>query len=291
MITEEKKLTCPPKGTPKWMSTFADLMSLLMCFFVLLLSFSEMDVLKFKQIAGSMEYAFGVQNQVETYDIPKGTSVIANKFRPGKPEPTPLDIVTQYTNEITKPNLDTIISDTKDYEVDSINKANGNTGNFQLENEIKGILEVEIDTEIVEIETLGQQIIIRIEENGLFPQGSAYLQPAYRPLIRKIAMLIKEIPGIIHISGHTSDVVIDSELYRSSWDLSSLRAASVVLEMEKVKGFESERVIIQGMSRNNPVFDSSEYNLDNKNRRVEISILQGETYISDRIKTQNLNVN
>lgn len=63
------------------MGTFADLMSLLMCFFVLLLSFAEMDVQKFKQIAGSMEKAFGVQNILEVKDIPKGTSVIAQEFR------------------------------------------------------------------------------------------------------------------------------------------------------------------------------------------------------------------
>ena len=86
---------CPPAGLPAWMGTFADLMSLLMCFFVLLLSFSEMDVLKFKQIAGSMKFAFGVQNKIEVKDIPKGTSVIAMEFRPGRPEPTPIDTIQQ----------------------------------------------------------------------------------------------------------------------------------------------------------------------------------------------------
>lgn len=60
---EDECPKCPPAGLPAWMGTFADLMSLLMCFFVLLLSFSEMDVLKFKQIAGSMKFAFGVQKQ------------------------------------------------------------------------------------------------------------------------------------------------------------------------------------------------------------------------------------
>lgn len=71
------KCKCPPPGLPAYMGTFADLMSLLMCFFVLLLSFAEMDVLKFKQIAGSMRNAFGVQSILEVKDIPKGTSVIA----------------------------------------------------------------------------------------------------------------------------------------------------------------------------------------------------------------------
>ncbi len=71
-----------PPGAPAWMATFADLMSLLMCFFVLLLSFSELDVQKYKQIAGSMKNAFGVQNQVKVMDIPKGTSIIAQEFSP-----------------------------------------------------------------------------------------------------------------------------------------------------------------------------------------------------------------
>lgn len=65
----EEECKCPPAGLPAWMGTFADLMSLLMCFFVLLLSFSEMDVLKFKQIAGSMKFAFGVQNKIEVKDL------------------------------------------------------------------------------------------------------------------------------------------------------------------------------------------------------------------------------
>ena len=106
MDDEEQPCKCPPPGLPLWMGTFADLMSLLMCFFVLLLSFSEMDVLKFKQIAGSMKFAFGVQNRLEVKDIPKGTSIIAQEFRPGRPEPTPIDVIMQQTIDITQQTLE-----------------------------------------------------------------------------------------------------------------------------------------------------------------------------------------
>lgn len=68
--------TLPPVGAA-WVMTFADLMSLLMCFFVLLLSFSEMDALKFKRLAGELREAFGVQTLINVSDPPKGTSVIA----------------------------------------------------------------------------------------------------------------------------------------------------------------------------------------------------------------------
>ena len=102
MSDEADECKCPPPGLPAYMGTFADLMALLMCFFVLLLAFSEMDVLKFKQIAGSMKYAFGVQNKIEVEDIPKGTSVIAMEFRPGRPDPTPIETLQQQTIEITQ---------------------------------------------------------------------------------------------------------------------------------------------------------------------------------------------
>ena len=58
-------------GAPLWMATFADLMSLLMCFFVLILSFSELDVIKYKQIAESMKDAFGVQQKMELTSMPR----------------------------------------------------------------------------------------------------------------------------------------------------------------------------------------------------------------------------
>ena len=76
-----------------WIMTFADLMSLLMCFFVLLLSFAEMDLNKFKAIAGSMKLAFGVQRDIKAPDNPVGTSIIAQEFSPGRPQPTAINQV------------------------------------------------------------------------------------------------------------------------------------------------------------------------------------------------------
>ena len=105
---------CPecPAGLPGWMATFADLMSLLMCFFVLLLSFSEMDVAKYKELAGSMRDAFGVQNEINVRDIPRGTSIIAQEFSPGRPEPTPLNEVRQSTTDVTRNTLDIRVGET-----------------------------------------------------------------------------------------------------------------------------------------------------------------------------------
>jgi len=70
------------KGAPKWMVTFGDLMSLLLCFFVLLLSFSTMDPAMFKEVSGSLKDAFGVQHQELMYDMPKGVDIVSREFNP-----------------------------------------------------------------------------------------------------------------------------------------------------------------------------------------------------------------
>lgn len=88
-----------PAGAPAWVMTFADLMSLLMCFFVLLLSFSEMDAAKYKQVAGSMKHAFGVQRDIKVKESPKGVSIIAKEFSPGKPQPTMERVLRQQTTD------------------------------------------------------------------------------------------------------------------------------------------------------------------------------------------------
>ena len=72
-VIEYKKVECPPckSGAPAWMATFADMATLLMAFFVLLLSFAEMNVPKYKEVSGSMKNAFGVQRIVPTVEPPK----------------------------------------------------------------------------------------------------------------------------------------------------------------------------------------------------------------------------
>ncbi|MFH4617762.1 flagellar motor protein MotB [Vibrio furnissii] len=312
-MMEEQKCKCPPPGLPAWLGTFADLMSLLMCFFVLLLSFSEMDVLKFKQIAGSMKFAFGVQNRLEVKDIPKGTSIIAQEFRPGRPEPTPIDVIMQQTMDITQQTLEfhegdadraggtqrdagqltggqspeTATQDNQNTETEmQQQQAQSQSMSEEMETvleSIKKALQREIEQGAIEVENLGQQIVIRIREKGAFPEGSAFLQPKFRPLVRQIADLVKDVPGIVRVSGHTDNQRLDSELYRSNWDLSAQRAVSVAQEMEKVKGFNHQRLQVRGMADTDPLGPNDTEAQRSRNRRVEISIMQGEPLYSDEV--------
>ena len=304
-MAEEECPKCPPEGLPAWMGTFADLMSLLMCFFVLLLSFSEMDVLKFKQIAGSMKFAFGVQNKIEVKDIPKGTSVIAMEFRPGKPDPTPIESIQQQTNEMTQQMLEFQAGNedsaggrqkqrgeqrggqSQQTATQSSSSAEQSTDQSQMAELMKKVaqqLEKQILDGSVEMESLGQQLTSRIRENGSFSAGSAFLQPQFQPVLRKIGTLLADVPGEIEISGHSDGQHIANELYRSNWDLSSQRAVAVAEAMRTAPGFDESRMSVVGKADTAPIVENATTSADRaKNRRVEININQGKPMISKPI--------
>jgi chemotaxis protein MotB len=307
----DKDCKCPPPGLPPWMGTFADLMALLMCFFVLLLSFSEMDVLKFKQIAGSMKFAFGVQNKIEVKDIPKGTSIIAQEFRPGKPEPTPIELIQQQTMEITQQMLEFQAGDdtsaggrqeqrgterggqsqnTEDamsqQAIEQAMQDMESAAQEQVNDLVKKIaeqLEEQIQDGAIELESLGQQVIIRIRENGSFPSGSAFLQPKFKPIMREIGELLNTVPGEIMVSGNTDNVSVNSELFSSNWDLSSQRAVAIAHELVEVPGFQRDRLIVAGHADTRPIVPNTNALNRRRNRRVEIAINQGKAKETERI--------
>ncbi|GMM68757.1 MAG: flagellar motor protein MotB [Pseudomonadota bacterium] len=304
-MAEEECPKCPPEGLPAWMGTFADLMSLLMCFFVLLLSFSEMDVLKFKQIAGSMKFAFGVQNKIEVKDIPKGTSVIAMEFRPGRPDPTPIESIQQQTIDMTQQMLEFQAGDedsaggrqkqrgeqrggqaqqTASESSSSAPQSSEESETAELMKKVAQQLQKEILDGSIEMESLGQQLTIRIRENGSFSAGSAFLQPQFQPVLRKIGGILAEVPGEIEISGHSDGQHIANELYRSNWDLSSQRAVAVAEAMRTAPGFDESRMSVVGKADTNPIVENATSSADRaKNRRVEININQGKPMLSQPI--------
>jgi chemotaxis protein MotB len=299
---------CPPPGAPAYLATFADLMSLLMCFFVLLLAFSEMDVLKFKQIAGSMKFAFGVQNKIEVDDIPKGTSVIAMEFRPGRPDPTPIETIQQQTMEMTQQVIEfqageedsaggrqeqredqTGGQSALNAEEQEAAEALAEAAQERINETVKKLAE-ELEQQIVdgaiELESLGQQIIIRIRENGSFPSGSSFLQPRFRPIVQQIGRMLVDIPGEITVSGHTDDFQVADELHLNNWDLSAKRAVSVASELIRAPGFDRNRLIVVGHADTRPLVPNDSELNRRRNRRVEIAIMQGKAKESEPVSLE-----
>lgn len=262
----EEQVQCPEceEGLPAWVMTFADLMSLLMCFFVLLLSFSEMEATKFKQMAGSMRMAFGVQRQMEATDTPMGTSVIAQEFSPGKPEPTVLDDIRQTTTE-ERPEID-IFREAEEKEMIE-----------EKARELEEALKEAVDEGILEIEAREQTIIIRIKEKGSFQSGSDEMREDFIPVLTKITEHLVTIPGKIEVVGHTDNIPIKTFRFRSNWELSSARAVSVLHQLLRNKELDPERLEVKGQADTHPLVSNDSSENRAQNRRVEIVVIPGKT--------------
>ena len=280
-------------GAPAWMATFADLMSLLLCFFVLLFSFSQIDALKFKQIAGSMKMGFGVQRDVPADEIPLGTSAVLDQFSPGQPRPTPFEQVRQDA----KPLKEQAIHFTPGESDMSGGKSElnepsalaepvpttANTSNL-TEQRIREQLQQYIEDGAMEIDNLGQQILIRIKENGAFPAGSAYLQTQFTPILQEVAAVLADVPGAITVAGHTDDTRVNSELFANNWDLSARRAVAVATVLEQVPGIDASRIEVKAFADKKPLVPNTSAENRRTNRRVEIAIAQGKPLQSEQIQ-------
>lgn len=283
---EEESCDCPP-GLPPWMGTFADLMSLLMCFFVLLLSFSEMDAMKFKRLAGSMAQAFGVQAELNVVEIPKGTSIIAQEFSPGRPEPTPINEIWQKTQDMTETSLE--VECTDEYDIEQGDEGADAGVKLKVQQKLEELIEQteqdayelaealqpQIMAGEVEVETQGRKIIIRIREKGSFISGSAELSPRYRDVMHEVQSVLALKPGSILVQGHTDNVPIRTARFRSNWELSSARAVSVAHELLKDGKLAAGRFEVSGKADTLPLVANSSAENRARNRRVEIVIRQG----------------
>ena len=269
---------CPPVGAPAWLATFADLMSLLMCFFVLLLSFATMDAIKFKKMADSVQSAFGVQKDVPVYDVPLGTSIIAQHFSPAPTEPTPLDEVKQTTQQRSQ----TLAEEINDNDLEDVKKRLLEDKLKEIEeqaNKIRESLKIEIAEGLVSVDTVNLKIIIRINERGSFPSGSAVLKAGFEPVMKKITESVNEAPGKVHVAGHSDDIPIATQMYRSNWELSASRAVTVAQYMFQEPGTDAERFVIEGYADTKPLVPNISSENRAKNRRVEIVLVQDDPTI------------
>jgi chemotaxis protein MotB len=288
MSANKQRIKKDAEGLPAYMATFADLMSLLMCFFVLLLSFAEIDALKYKMVVKSLENAFGVQREVFAEEIPKGTSIIAQEFSPGEPKPTPLDVVKQETVDDTRD----VLKVTMDAEEVARQQAK------QIAEEsrkFREALKEEIDEGLIEVESQFNRIVIRIREKGSFPSGDARLNEGFIPILAKIHDVLMKTDGLIAVAGHTDNIPISTARYRSNWELSTARATSVVHELLRPDKMKPERFYLEGYADTRPLVPNDTEANRAKNRRVEIIVLksgdeQGLTRSIDELMEQHESV-
>jgi chemotaxis protein MotB len=134
----------------------------------------------------------------------------------------------------------------------------------------------EIKNGSIDVETAGQKIIIRVREKASFSSGRAELKGVFRPILARVATILKGSEGKIIVAGHTDNIPIYTERFRSNWELSSARAVSVAHEMMLATSIPSNRFLIQGFADTAPMAKNDSVENRAKNRRVEIILQQGD---------------
>lgn len=234
------KNKCPdcPKCLPNWLAAFGDLMSLLLCFFVLLLSMSTMDAKKIQEAIGSLAGALSV--------LEGGTKSEISRER--QQQATPIDTMEITTNRVVTATLKKIV-----VEINEMSKASGNP-------------EVLLD----EAEN---GFIIRLPDGLLFTPGSAVIQNEDALLfLKRIALIIQRLPENLHViaRGHTDDTPPDSASpFKDNWELSTARAVSVVKELIKDK-IDPKKISASGKAEFDPITSNATEEGRAKNRRVEL---------------------
>jgi chemotaxis protein MotB len=256
-----------PGGAPAWVITFADLMSLLLAFFVLLFSFSELDKQKFKELSGSMRDAFGVQREIRAKEPPKGINFVAREFSAGTPQPTPLNVLRQQTTNDFMRHLKV----PKNH--DSGRRKSGQQTVVEM---VQDQLAMEIDSGILEVESEGEKVVIRIRENGSFPSASDRLESGFQPVVAKLAEVVRRVEGDIVVAGHTDSLPIRNARFRSNWELSSARAVTVLHSLLTASGARADRFEVEGHAATQPIDSNDTADGRARNRRVEIILVQGD---------------
>ncbi|MGA0807263.1 MAG: flagellar motor protein MotB, partial [Pseudohongiellaceae bacterium] len=370
---DEPTQDCPPckGGAPGWMATFADMATLLMSFFVLLLSFSDTELPKFEQINGSIKAAFGVKRLVPTINIPMARSLIVENFSPAlaqrtvlnqqqqraidpnaeflirrtreNPESSPVQadfekvqaalaepiergevqvrvedetivveytatssgggaggtgqqqatggklsqqlvevaaIVTQVQSEVVSEVQLYRLSTTTDAEeldepaLDTVaSSATGQPADSNRYNEIRAALRSEVEQGLVEVEKVGDDVVIRLASQGSFLSGSAELDPGFLPLLREVGSTLVSGSGRVRVEGHTDNIpVAFSQQFNSNWDLSAGRSATVAAFLTTELGMASDRLEVSGFADTKPLESNATPDGRARNRRIEIIV-------------------
>lgn len=230
-----------PLGSPPWMMTYGDMVTQILAFFILLYSYSTLDLQKYKAAMASVSQALGV--------LPGGTSILQGPLvgseetgvaePPGVPE----------APESGPGELETLAA-----QVRAALEKTGFGGRFEL---VPG----------------EDSLVVRFPDTVLFDSGQAELRPDSLPALDAVAEVLRQVPNRVRVEGHTDTDPISNFRFPSNWELSTARAGRVVRYFVDTYGLDPRRFESAGLGEYRPVAPNDTPENKQKNRRVDIVIL------------------
>mgnify|MGYP001588516426 CR=1 FL=1 len=222
----------------EWLATYGDLVTLLMCFFVLLYSMAVIDSGKAQKVISSLNN-MGIMSEKGDIKSSVGNAIVGDKT----------EVVEQPEKQMDK-----------------------------LYKEVKGIVAKKGLEDDIEVKNQTKGVLVRFKDDIIFDTASSELKPGAKTVLAQISDILKKYNKNIRVEGHTDNIPIKSEKYESNWALSSARAISVVKfltsELPPDKRIKEESFEVAGYGAYKPIVKNDTEKNRQKNRRIELLIIK-----------------
>ena len=267
----------------RWLISYADFITLLFAFFVVMYSVSSINEGKYRVLSDSLVAAF--RSSARSLDPIQVGELAKSEKRPG-----PIRGIMDQGGEplsFAQRNISPFKQGTVSNATgagDKISngaKAGGAEGRGaqairQMADKLEKAMSELIRKDLIAVRRNDLWVEVEIKTSILFPSGSATFQPEALPVLHQIAKILKDFPNPIRVEGFTDSVPINTIAFPSNWELSAGRAASVV-HLFTNEGVEPRRMASIGYGQYRPIAENSTPEGRNKNRRVVIVILESES--------------
>ncbi|MEN8260348.1 MAG: flagellar motor protein MotD [Pseudomonadota bacterium] len=259
-MARHKKIVEEHENHERWLVSYADFVTLLFAFFVVMYAVSSVNEGKYRVLSNSLEEAFSDTKRsmkpIQIGEVPKGQDPI--KLSPPVETEPPLPL---------EPDLPESDKDDLADEVDRERKRL-----MRVAEQIEEVLFPYIDQELIEVKRDDFWIEVEMKSGILFGSGSADLEQEAFPVLKKLAEIFRELPNALQVEGHTDNFPIQTFQFPSNWELSAARAASVVRQFVQF-GINPQRMSATGYGEYHPVGDNKFEEGRYKNRRVVLVLL------------------
>jgi chemotaxis protein MotB len=253
MTRDRKRRIAHTSNHDRWMVSYADFITLLFAFFVVMYAISSVNEGKYKTLSDALGEAFSNKAQQADQIIPIQIGALPTTI-----QPIPLENPTAPEVDERRELSEAILKERKQLS--------------QVSDQFRQVLAPFIDDNLVSVKKNDYWIELEMNSEMLFFSGDAELSKKAIPVLKKVAEVISPLPNMINIEGHTDNIPIDNIKFRSNWDLSSARATSVVHEFIK-EGINPLRLSAIGYGEFHPIDDNKVEAGRFKNRRVVLVLM------------------
>ena len=248
----------------RWLVSYADFVTLLFAFFVVMYSISSVNNEKYETLSEALQGAFSTEGK-----IPK----VVEPIQIGEITPTTIKPII-----LANPTAEEILKERRELQL--------------ISEQFEDVLQPYIENKLVEVKRNDFWIELEMNSELLFLSGEAELSAKAIPVLKKIAEVVRLVPNAINVEGHTDNVPIDTMEFPSNWDLSSARATSVVRQFVKNR-ISATRLSAIGYGEFHPLADNNKVAGRLKNRRV-VLVLMSQAFarygMSDQRRAEMLNI-